>query len=104
MSRKIGDELEDEIAQLLGLRKTANSGAMFNNADMGDYDYIVECKVKNGKKNFHVDNKELNKLKEQAQKRFKDWLYIQKTDGGIQVLVDIELFLKLWKAKHPDHS
>ena len=99
MSREVGDEFEQEIAQLLGLRLTTNSGAKYNNADMGDYDYIVECKVKNGKKNFHVDNKELDKLKDQALKRFKDWMYIQKTAGGIQCLIDLELLLKLLKKK-----
>lgn len=98
MSRKVGDEFEDEISQLLGIKKTANSGAMFNDGDLGNHDFVVECKVKNDKQNFHVNNKELEKLKSQSKKRFNDWLYIQRTKGGDQILMDIELFLKLWNA------
>lgn len=96
MSRKIGDEFEDLIEQVLNIKKTPNSGAMFDDGDFNSNGCIFELKVKNDKKNFHTSNKELEKLKKQAKKRFKDWVYIQKTEGGIQVLVDLELFRNLW--------
>lgn len=98
MSREIGDEFEDEICSLLNIKKTPNSGAMFNDGDMNYHGCIFECKVKNDEKSFKIPSKELTKLRKQAFTRFKDWVYIQRNASGDQVLVDIELFTNLWKA------
>lgn len=97
MSRKIGDEFEDEVMHLLNLKKTPNSGAMFNDGDLTGKDCVFELKVKSDQPHFRVDKKELSKLQSQADRRLKDWVYIQRTKGGDQVCMDIELFAKLWK-------
>jgi DNA modification methylase len=101
MSRAIGDEFEDLIYSILGdINKTTNSGAKYNNGDFSNHDYIIEAKVKSSFKKFKVVDKELDKLKSQASMRLKDWIYIQRTQDGDQVLMDLGTFSTLWKALH----
>ena len=57
---------EQEVKKLLGAKGTPNSGAMFNDADLSDDKFIIECKVKNTRKTFSVPAKEITKLKKQA--------------------------------------
>ena len=44
MSRHIGDQFETEVAKLLAAKKTANSGAMFNDGDLQTDYFVIECK------------------------------------------------------------
>lgn len=102
MSRATGDEFEDMIGNILGnINKTTNSGAKYNNGDFSNHDYIIEAKVKSTFKKFKVVDKELDKLQNQANIRLKDWIYIQRTQAGDQVLMDLGTFAKLWKLQHP---
>lgn len=94
MSREIGDELEDKISTDLGLNKTTNSGAKFDNGDLADRKLIVEAKVKS-KPSFTLPRKELSKLQAQALKHGKDWLYIQKNNAGTFVMMEYNTFLEL---------
>lgn len=98
-TREIGDEFEDEIFKPLGIKKTPNSGAMFNDADGTAEGCIFELKVKSDKNDFSAPAKELKKLRSQAAKRWKDWIYIQRNKSGDQVLMDLELFIKLWQKR-----
>jgi len=101
MSRATGDEFEDMIHSILGdINKTTNSGAKYNNGDFSNYDFIIEAKVKSTFKKFKVVDKELEKLKSQARMRLKDWIYIQRTQSGDEVLMDLGTFATLWKALH----
>ena len=95
--REIGDEFEDEVFKILEVKKTPNSGAMFNDGDGTAKGCIFELKVKNTNNDFKAPSKELKKLRGQADKRFKDWVYIQKNKGGSQVLMDLQFFIQLWK-------
>lgn len=97
MSREIGDELEDKISADLGINKTTNSGAKFDNGDLTDKKLIVEAKVKS-KSSFSIPKGELSKLKKQADKHGKDWIYVQKNLSGTYVLMDYNTFLELTEA------
>jgi hypothetical protein len=96
MSRQIGDEFEDMLCSSLGINKTTNSGAKFNNGDMSNSDFIIEAKVKNTSPTFKPDKKELTKLKKQAKTRLKEWIYIQRAADGDYVLLELGTFLDLW--------
>lgn len=93
--REKGDELEDQVAYDLGIKKTNGSGAKFDNADLANREVIVECKVK-GKPGFQACGSEIKKVIAQAQKHNKEWLYIQQTDTGSYVVLDYNYFLELW--------
>lgn len=95
MSREKGDKLEDLVAYMLNMRKTTNSGAKYDNADLSDKRHIIECKYKD-KEIFQPCGKELKKLINQANKHDKKWIYIQQNQQGIQVVIDWDFFLELW--------
>lgn len=97
MSREIGDELEEKVSKDLGLRKTCNSGAKFGNGDLSNHNFIVECKVKNGADSLASCGSEIKKLKSQARKVFKDWLYVQQTATSAYVVLDYDVFIELWE-------
>lgn len=97
MSRVIGDEFEEELAEALGLKKTANSGAMFDDGDLRSRQVILEAKVKNNNKSLGGCASELKKLKTQAKKFCIDWIYAQKTQSGSYVVLDLEYFKELWE-------
>ncbi|MCB1713329.1 MAG: hypothetical protein KDH96_12915 [Candidatus Riesia sp.] len=96
--REKGDELETQVAFDLGINKTTNSGARFDNADLTNSDYIIECKVKN-KNGFQACGSEIKKLVSQAIKHDKDWIYIQQSADNTYVVMDYNLFLCLWKSQ-----
>lgn len=96
MSREKGDLFEDKCCKVLGLSKTANSGAIHDDGDLYDYkgplkDFIIEAKYKSIP-NFRASKAEIEKLKVQANKFFKDWIYIQSTDSGEYVLLSLDSF------------
>jgi hypothetical protein len=91
-SRSVGDELEKKISKVLGLKRTAMSGAYWDNADLANADLMVEAKVKNTQDNFRAPKKEISKLKAQAEKVGKDWLYIQQVSTGeVFVLTSLDI-------------
>lgn len=92
-SRKIGDEFEEEVANKLGLRTNAKSGGHWDNADLSSKNVLIECKVKSVP--FLRSNKaEIQKVINQANKHYKDWVYIQKTDGGTFVVCSLDFFVE----------
>jgi ribosomal protein S24E len=95
MSRDTGDKLEDKVSHDLGVTKTTNSGAKWDNADLTNKKYIVECKVKN-KDGFQPCKAEIKKLITQAIKHDKEWVYVQQTLDKIYVVIDYNLFLELY--------
>lgn len=96
MSREKGDKLEDFVSYHTGIKKTTNSGAKYDNADLSNRRFIIECKYKD-KSSFQPCGTELKKLMAQADKHGKDWIYIQENQGGIQVVIDWALFIEMWK-------
>ena len=95
MSKEIGNELEKKISSALGINRTTNSGAKWDNADLANRKLIIEAKVKMDKASFSAPKSELKKLKREAEKHGKDWLYFQKNQTGIYVLLDLDTFLEL---------
>jgi hypothetical protein len=95
MSREKGDMLEDRISHDLNINKTTNSGAKWDNGDLSNKRYIIECKVKN-KEGFQPCKGEINKLISQADKHSKDWFYIQQTLDKTFVVMDYDVFITLW--------
>jgi hypothetical protein len=94
MSREKGDQLEDLVAHTLNIKKSTNSGAKYDNGDLTNKDLIIECKVKS-KDTFQPCGPEIKKLEAQALKHSKDWLYIQKTNKNIYVLMTWDSYLTL---------
>lgn len=99
MSREVGDAFEKEVADLLDLQITANSGAKFDNADLYSFNgplknFVIELKVKSID-NFRAPKDEIEKLKKQALKFTKDWAYIQKNNSGSYILMDLNAFAEL---------
>ena len=91
-----GYEFEERLEDLLdGLKRTAKSGGHWDNADLANEFTLVEAKVKS-LDNFRAPKGELTKLKNQAEKHGKDWVYIQKNDSGEYALLDLRFFITLW--------
>lgn len=99
MSRDKGDRLEDKVAADLGLNKTTNSGAKWDNADLTNKKLIIECKVKS-KDGFQGCKSEIKKLITQAAKHSKEWVYIQQNNTGTFVVIDYNYFLELIDGRH----
>lgn len=102
MSRAKGDELENLVSKDLGINKTTNSGAKWDNADLTNRDIIIECKVKSTP-GLSGAGPELKKLIQQAKKHSKDWAYIQENQMGKFAIIDYNLFVTLWKHLYDDH-
>lgn len=96
MSREKGDKLEERVAIDLGINKTTNSGAKWDNADLTNREYIIECKVK-GADTFKPCGTELKKLIAQAVKHNKEWIYIQSCNNQTYVVIDYDYFLEMWQ-------
>ena len=99
MTREAGDEFEDYISYLLNIKKTTNSGAKYDNGDLSNKDLIIECKVKS-KDGFQPCGKEIQKVINQANKHFKEWLYIQKTNKETYVVLSLDHYLTLISDKN----
>lgn len=103
MTREIGDKLETKLSELLGINKTTNSGAKYDNADLANRDIIIEAKVKNTKTSFSVPKTELTKVIKQARKHEKEWIYVQQNALGTFVLLDLDTYVEMseewWKKK-----
>lgn len=95
-NREIGDKFEEELLALLpGTTRTAMSGAFWDNADLVGNTIMIEAKVRD-KESFSPRASEVKKLKKQAFKHSKEWVYIQKTNNGSYALMDLNLFAELW--------
>jgi len=101
MSREKGDKLEERVAIDLGINKTTNSGAKWDNADLTNREYIIECKVK-GADTFKPCGTELKKLIAQAVKHDKEWIYIQQVNDRTYTVIDYDFFLQLWTNQKTD--
>lgn len=97
-NREKGDKLEDQVAYDLGIKKTNNSGAKFDNGDLTDRNHIIECKYKTSPNGSFIGSAaEINKLKKQAGKHDKEWIYIQQNNTSTYVLMDYNFFMTLWQ-------
>jgi hypothetical protein len=97
MSREKGDKLEDKIAHDLGINKSTNSGAKWDNADLTNRNLIIECKYKD-KPSLSGVGPEIKKLMEQSKKHSKDWIYIQQNQAGTFVVLDYNTFLAMYQS------
>ena len=109
MSRKVGDEFERELARILNLKTTVNSGAVFDDADLRPKNgkpVIFEAKVKrNGSIVFLADTKrEIEKLRKQALERYMNWVYFVKSDNEDYAVMDITTFKTMTKEYLKDES
>ena len=100
---KDGQALEKRIENDLRIRRTAKSGAHWNNADLSDNRVTIEAKAKSVS-TFRTAKGEIKKVQEQADKAGKDWVYIQETDGQTYALMDYQFFRELWDSwQQTDH-
>lgn len=105
--REAGDDFEDHILSKLGpgFKKTAGSGSVYKNGDIQHRNLIVECKFRSDDTSFSFPKTEAEKLKKQADKECKDWIYIKQINKKTQpfVLMDLNTFLELseyWRKEH----
>lgn len=72
-SREKGDRLEIKISNHLGINRTTNSGARYDNADLADRKVLIEAKYKDVPW-FRPSKSEVQKLQAQALKHGKEWI------------------------------
>ena len=107
MSREAGDEFEAELAKRLNLKLTANSGAIFDDADLRPKNgkkLLIEAKVKNTL-TFPFTSavkKEIKKLEDQASERFISWIYMIRCISDDYVILDLNTFEKIAKDYFAD--
>lgn len=106
--RKKGEEVEKEVERLLPwFKRTARSGAHWDNADLVGPNTIIEVKYK-GRSGFSSDKREIDKLRRQADKLGVDWLYIVKdADGDFYVLCSGDFFATIaegYYSKYEDEE
>lgn len=89
-----GYEFEKYVAKLLNRSFTARSGAHWDDGDIKDKDFIIECKYKT-QPNLTFPKGEREKLQTQAKKYIKDWIYIQRNNSGDQVVMSLDTFATL---------
>lgn len=99
MSREKGDLLETRVSNALQINKTTNSGAKYQNGDIANRRYVIECKYRD-KESFSIDKKDLKKLRQQALDTFRDWIYIQENNRGTFAVIDFELLVELLVNNH----
>jgi hypothetical protein len=77
MSRHIGDQFETEVAKLLAAKKTANSGAMFNDGDLQTDHFVIECKfTTKDSKTISVKQDYIDHVSKQAEMLSKEWAVV----------------------------
>jgi hypothetical protein len=116
-SRRTGDLFEKVVIDSLNtvegskektkaFEMTAGSGSKFMDGDIRHRELVVECKVKNNCAGFSAPTAHLTKLKQEADKQCKDWLYVVKNGKGQElVLLELEAFLRLtdhWRQTHSE--
>lgn len=95
--QKVGNQFEQEIATLLKFRQTVNSGAMFHDADLRPENgkpVIAEAKLRRTSGAISgVARTDVEKLKRQAEKIGKDWIYaVRGKSGESYVICDLNFF------------
>lgn len=93
-NRSIGDKFEQEISNLLEIPVTVKSGGHWDNADMDSGKVLIECKLTN-KAGFSGTVDHIKKLKIQADKALKEWVYIRRTPDETYVIVSLDYFSEL---------
>lgn len=98
--RKIGDKLEKKVQTFLsrdlGFGPTANSGAKWQDGDLRHSLYVVEIKVKNKTGGAIIDGRDLSKLKREAQKQLKEWIYVcENQKGDLVAMVPLAVLSEL---------
>lgn len=97
MSREKGDALESKVENALGVNKTTNSGAKFNNADLANTKVIIECKFKDIPR-FKPEWKEIEKVIKQANDSGREWIYIQQNQAGTFATIDFNFLIELFNC------
>lgn len=106
-TRDLGDKLEKDLENLLGMRRTAKSGAHWDNADLSSRSLLIEAKVKNTAKWLQPSRAEIIKLIKQAKAVGKEWAYVQRNSAGDFVVLDLNFFAELieaWKNENQNNS
>lgn len=98
--RKIGDKLEKKVQNFLskdlGFEQTANSGAKWKDGDLRHTAYVVEIKVKNNTGGASIATAELSKLKKEATKQNKDWIFVcENVKGDLVAMVPLATLSEL---------
>lgn len=95
MSREVGDKLEQDVSNRLGVNKTTNSGAKFGNADLANTKVVIECKVKSIPR-LKPEWKEIERIIKQATDTGREWIYIQENLAGRFAIVDFNFFEEMF--------
>ena len=95
----MGEDYEDEVLEVLGeaFSKTANSGAMFDDADLKHPEFVVECKLRPlAAVSTSIPDVHLNQLMRQAVKLNKDWIFVKKVTNDLSLAaVDLNMLSML---------
>ncbi len=93
-NRSIGDEFEQKVSNLLNLPLTAKSGGHWDNADMATRKTLLECKYRSDESlTGALDH--IKKLKKQAEKHMKEWIYVRGTPTESFVILSLDYFAEL---------
>lgn len=107
--RKIGDKLEKKVQTFLtrelGFEQTANSGAKWQDGDLRHNFYVVEIKVKNNTGGASIAQKDLSKLKREAKRQGKMWIYVcENVNGDLVSMVPLDTLSELLHDSREYHK
>ena len=99
-TRKIGDKLENKVLNILEpyFSKTAGSGSVFKDGDLRNKETVGEVKVRSTA-GASITGKDLSKLKEEARKQCKEWLFIcENYDKDLVAMMDLNFFSIIYEG------
>ena len=98
-TRKIGDQLEDKVLDILDpyFYKTAGSGSVFKDGDLRNKDIVGEVKMRSTA-GASVAGPDLKKVMAEAKKQGKDWLFVcENYDKDLVAFIDLNHFAILYE-------
>lgn len=103
MSRKIGDQFEKRVRQLLRqadfpVEETVNSGAAKDDGDIRSNDYLIECKNQASGVNAIIKDDEFQKVTDQATRYCRiPILALRSGKGREYAVLDLSIAIQLLK-------
>ena len=99
-TRKIGDDLEDKVLEVLApyFSKTAGSGSVFKDGDLRNHEIVGEIKVR-GTSGASIAGKDFKKLKKEALKQGKEWLFVCENESkDLITMTDLNFFSIMYES------
>ena len=83
-------------------RETPGSGNTLDDADVRMPHWVIECKDTNTKENIIVTQKWIEKVRQQAYSREKEWAIVNSNKNGEKVItLDLEIFIEVLLGEYP---